>query len=346
VGSVSGPPSDTDRLPRVVVGSPPSAGPAAADPEAPGPRWSEARIAVRAVAIALVLGAFTNGPALIDAATGLAVGPVRQVALAVAGAVDRVGAAVGLDQPRRWFAEATGATAADPVTAETPDPAETEPPVAGDAAVGRLRPVSAEDPLRVLLVGDSLVGAVADGYGRVVAERDDVRWTKDVRVSTGLARPDVLDWSAHLRSLLLGEDPDVVVVMIGGNDGQSLTVPGGAPIHHGSEPWPAAYEERAGALMDVAASEGRTVLWIRLPAMRVPHVEQARQRINAAVARAAEDRPVRVIDGEALLTPEGYTPRLGGQPVRADDGVHLSIQGGERVAAAVAAAIEDLWGLP
>jgi uncharacterized protein len=338
--------------------------------------------AVRSVLVALALGAALNGPGLVTAATGLPLGTTREVALTLATGMERGAAALGLDRPRRWLAGsrigwlpgaapvvavgaggpagATGAAPGDPTPTAVPpaggggatSPSDladgTTPPsaVASEPTVARPRPVSAEDPLRVLLIGDSLIGTVADGFGRLMDGRDDVRWVSDVRVATGLARPDVLDWVAHLSEQLEANDPDVVVLMIGGNDDQSLMVPGGDPVHYGRDGWAQEYEARAARLLEVAGGEGRTVVWVALPAMRPGRLDEARRLTNAAVARAAAGRDVLLVDAGPLVSPDGYAARIDGVPVRADDGVHLTHAGGDRVAPAIAGVIRERWGVP
>jgi uncharacterized protein len=349
------------------------------------PRRVEPTTAVKAVLVALVLGAALNGPGLVTAATGLPLGTTREVAVTIASGVERGAAALGLDRPRRWLAGSgigwlpdgalvatagPGASAAAPAAAAgipTPTPtwptggsaasapsdllagtapAPVDPSEPSEPSVARPRPVSAEDPLRVLLIGDSLIGAVGDGFGRLMDARDDVSWGSDVRVATGLARPDVLDWPAHLAEQLGARDPDVVVLMIGGNDDQSLLVPGGDPVHYGRDGWEQEYEARAARVMDIAGGDGRTVVWVTLPAMRPGRLDAARQLTNAAVERAAVGRDVVVVDAGQLVSPGGYAARVDGVQVRADDGVHLTHAGGDRVAPAIAAAIRERWGAP
>lgn len=334
------------------------------------PLQTPPRVAVRAVLAALLLGALLNGPGLVSAATGLPVGPVRAVALAVAGGLERAGAALALDRPRVWLIglrEGTAPQDAGRAVGAGAPPAPTGDPHAAASGAGtpsasladrfdeqlaqrrtgsseRSRPISAEDPLRVLLAGDSLIGAIAEGYGRAVAGRDEVWWHQEVRISTGLARPDVLDWHAHLEGLLATHDPDVVVLMLGGNDDQSLVVPGGTPIHYGEPGWEPEYEQRVARLLDVAGADARQVIWLQLPAMRPDRLEASRQLTNAAAHRAAVDRDVQVLDTGAVLSPEGYTTRVDGTAVRAEDGVHLTHPGGDLVAAELEELVARRWG--
>lgn len=322
-----------------------------------------------------------NGPGLQGAATGLSVGATRDAAMSVANGVARAGAALGLDRPHRWLtaardggvgaalgiaapAPAPGATAGRPGGSGVPTAVEPGQDATVDAAStgtgpastpaqatardhDRInRPITADAPLEVLLAGDSLMGAIADGFGRRAVDDELVEWDKDVRISTGLARPDVLDWPLHLQQLVDARDPDVVVLLLGGNDDQSLVGGPDGVIHYGQPGWEEEYQARATRLQEIAADQGRTVVWLELPSVRPGRLEQARQRMNTAAQRAARDTGALLLDTDAILAPEGYTPRLRGVQVRADDGVHLTHPGGDLVAEVIDRVLAERYGLP
>lgn len=208
------------------------------------------------------------------------------------------------------------------------------------------RPATADDPLQVLLIGDSLIGNIADGFGRVNGDRDTVRWDKDVRISTGLARPDVLDWHDHLDAQIATHEPDMVVLMLGGNDDQSLVGSADGVIHYGQDGWEEEYQGRAAELLDIAGRSERLVVWLELPAMRPQKLEEARVRMNGAVRSAAEATDAILIDTAELVAPAGYSARLDGVQVRMDDGVHLTHEGGDRVAAVIDRVLREHFELP
>ncbi len=230
--------------------------------------------------------------------------------------------------------------------AREPDNAVQEPGNAAQEPDRTTRSITADAPLEVLLAGDSLMGTVADGYGRRSTDDELVDWDKDVRISTGLARPDVLNWPLHLQQLLDARDPDVVVLLLGGNDDQSLVGGADGVVHYGQPGWEEEYQERATQLQTIAASQGRTVVWLELPAVRPGKLERARQRMNAAARRAAAGTGALLIDTDAIIAPEGYTVRLRGSQVRADDGVHLTHAGGDLVAEVIDRVVSDRFGLP
>ena len=372
-------PAPARRAPGAPANEPTLQGPRPRRPRPP--RWSRPTTAVAATLVALLLAALMNGTGLQTAATGLPVGATRDAAMSVSAGVARAGAALGLDHPHRWLTTArdgevgallgiaasgtggevaggrpgdgqggtdpsdgaegqdTGAGAADGAADGTTTPATHD----RDRAT---RTITAEAPLEVLLAGDSLIGAVADGYGRRTVDSELVAWDKDVRISTGLARPDVLDWTLHLEQLLEARDPDVVVLLLGGNDDQSLVGGPDGVVHYGQPGWEEEYQARITDLQSIAARQGRTVVWLELPAVRPTRLEQARQRMNAAARRAAEATGVLVVDTDAILAPEGYTPRLRGVQVRAGDGVHLTHPGGDLVAEVLDRVVAERYGLP
>lgn len=330
------------------------------------PRRSSPRVAVVAVLVSLALGALLNGSGLVTAATGLDVGAPRTIAIRLATAIEATGTMLRLDGPGRWLTEVrdaglqalgeptTGSDRATSANGSGP-PAEQES-VAEDRSRTTesptrdhdrtRRPVSPDQPLEVLLAGDSLIGAIADGFGRVTDGNGAVHWTKDVRISTGLARPDVLDWHRHLETLLVDHDPDVVVLMLGGNDDQSLTGGPAGVIHLGQDAWEAEYERRLADLLAIAGADDRLVVWLGLPAMRPDRLERTRPLLRSAAERASVDTEVVLLDTEPLVSPGGYTSRLDGVRVRAEDGVHLTHPGGDRVAEALLGVLQDHYGLP
>lgn len=354
------------------------AGGASRDAPEPTPRRSTPRVTVAAVLTALALGALLNGPGLVSAATGLDVGVVRTVALPAATLIADTGALLGTDRVHAWLSDlrdgrtTSPGVAADPrdvPAATTPparagsdlgaalpdEPATTPPgradpaPIAATAATDHdraRRPVTAEAPLEVLLIGDSLIGTIADGFGRLTDGRDTIRSASDVRISTGLARPDVLDWHRHLDDQLAVHDPDVVVLMLGGNDDQSLTAGPDGVIHLGQDGWAAEYERRVADLLAIGGQGDRLVVWLGLPAVRPDKLERTRPTIQAAVERAIAGTDAVLLDTAPIVSPNGYTTRLDGEQVRAGDGVHLSQPGGELVATRLDQLLTELIDLP
>ncbi len=85
---------------------------------------------------------------------------------------------------------------------------------------------SADHPLTVLDIGDSIGQDLGYGLGDVVGTHADVRLIDDSQGDTGLARPDYYNWPANLAAELKALHPQVVVALFGGNDWQPFIADG------------------------------------------------------------------------------------------------------------------------
>jgi lysophospholipase L1-like esterase len=212
-----------------------------------------------------------------------------------------------------------------------------------------LRQPTAEDPLEVVIIGDSTVEPLGNSMLRLLAETGVTEASLDYRVSTGLARPDFFDWPAHLAELQAADPgrggPEVAVVMLGANDAQPF-IENDVVLSFGTDEWITAYRHRVGVLLDQLTADGRWVIWVSQPLMRNPDFDAKMASINAVVASEAEGRPrVRFIDSSPALSDGGrYASYLlddagDQQLVRQNDGIHLTPAGGDRLAPIV---VEEL----
>jgi uncharacterized protein len=201
---------------------------------------------------------------------------------------------------------------------------------------------TAANPLRVLILGDSLGIDMGGPLQNDLANTGVVSATLDARESTGLTRPDYFNWPAELQTDLGTARPQVVVVMIGANDPQDF--PGPPDIPYSSPQWNVMYAARVAAFMHLAQSQGATVLWVGMPPMQRPQLSSEMADIDALDQRQAalSTPPVHFISSWTLLgTAQGaYTPFItngAGQVVnvRTPDGIHLTPAGGEVLAQAV-----------
>jgi hypothetical protein len=352
----------TDQQLRPVVSDPPPADTARAAGD--HRRRSSAGRTIAVTLGALLIASVLNADALHRAADQQPFGWRRDVALAFTRPMRAAADVVGLDAPRDAL-DAIAGNEPDPTAEEfggalvlprravdrAPVPTTTTVVPTTTTTLAARRVPTAANPVRVLFAGDSLIGNIADGYARLTGSDDRIALTKDVRVATGLARPDVLDWPTHLDALLREQNPEVVYLMFGGNDDQSLR---GAdpPPRVFSREWEAEYRRRVGVMMDIATRADRTVVWIGMPAVGRDRLNRARVVMND-VARAEAGRRARVvfIDLDTVLAPGGgYTPRVtapdgGSIDARARDGVHVTHSGADLVAPMLLQAIAPEWHL-
>jgi hypothetical protein len=92
------------------------------------------------------------------------------------------------------------------------------------------------------------------------------------------------------------------------------------------------------------------LIWVEMPPMARPRLQQTDQIINGIVRAQAKIHPgVLLVDPGPVLAPHGtfttYLPGSSGQPVpvRDPDGVHLTPAGASRVLPLLLAAIRTEW---
>ncbi len=202
----------------------------------------------------------------------------------------------------------------------------------------------ADDPPRGILVcGDSLMKTVSRSLTREFAPVPGVKLTVLISIGTGLARPDVFDWAAELKTALTST-PETVVAMLGANDGQNLRTARGAVVLAGTPEWSAEYASRVASLLRQMKEAGaRHILWVGMPDMRETKLQADSRRINEiAKAECARVEGVEFFDTAPLFSPKpgsysAYIVRDGGKPmlVRTGDGGHLNNDGADILARAI-----------
>jgi len=292
---------------------------------------SRQRYLARRVGVAAVLGLGVFG--LLKAAgalTGDDGEPVVEGTGTTVASGDGTAAAVASSAP---VTAAATAAATEPPT--TPEPVETGPP-------------SADNPARLLVVGDSDAGTFGPYLDVLMDDTGVIDSEVDYKVSSGLSRPDFFDWPDHVRTKLEEVDPDIVVVTFGGNDAQGMATVDGEFPDEWADPvgqrrtWFPEYRRRVGEFTDLLlADPDRTVIWVGIPNDNNPQVTRRLAVQDEAVRAALGQRP-RVIfvdtwkrfsgrDGnwaEYVIDPRDHR----GKDVRADDGFHLNENGAEILA--------------
>lgn len=334
--------------------------------EIEGRRTASAGRAIGVVLMALLVAALLNANSLVESIEGQSYGTSRSVELSLAKPVRTVSHWTGLDLPRQGIDDVVKTLTKKPLphvvlppVPAVPLPARRAPTTAPAPSVGPTTTVppprvpTAAQPLKVWLAGDSLMGNISESFIEKTSGNRLISATDDFQIGTGLARPDVYNWPAAVAKEMATVNPDVVVFIFGANDDQDMASNGQRLVLQ-SPGWQQEYARRVNQILDLTATGTRQVIWLGIPAVRRPRLNQTKDLINQVVKLAAAARPdVTYLDLGPLVDGPGnsfttYLTNGSGQSVavRDSDGIHLTLAGAGLVTPVLLGDIDRFWQLP
>jgi hypothetical protein len=192
---------------------------------------------------------------------------------------------------------------------------------------------------QILVVGDFMAGGIGSELETAFANAPGVAITERSDGSSGLVREDHFDWPAELPVMLDEVKPAVVVVMLGANDRQQMTIGGSIKEKFRSDAWFKEYERRVTELAGIVASRKLPLLWVGLPSFQSPTATADAVTLNAIFRNQVEK-----VGGEFVDIWEGFVDEDGkfivtgsdvnGQQVRlrGSDGITFTKAGKQKLA--------------
>ncbi len=208
--------------------------------------------------------------------------------------------------------------------------------------VESIRTPTAKDPLRVYIGGDSLVGSIGNPLATQLGNLGVIKATYDSRPSSGLVNSDFFNWNTHAKSILTQYKPEVVVFMIGTNDA--------AIVSSNPKGYKEAYSEKLNDFLDIVSPSTRKVFFVLAPSMKETALNKNVDKINDVISDVAKEWKVHVLDSSSTLSPSGTFSIKVSQGnknvvVRADDGVHITGEGGKLLATSIFKSLDKLYSL-
>jgi hypothetical protein len=322
-----------------------------------GPTMPAGKVIVVLV-VALLVAGLLNSAWMVRTAEGMPEGWSRSAVLGLATGVDAVASRLSLDRPRAGLdvllgrEQLTGGdelvSGDDAILAGTARVPLGER--AGQGAPPALRRATSDEPLRVLVLGDSLATYVGQQLDEHLAPTGRVEVTTQWRNGTGLATPSFFNWQAYAVDEVQDERPEAVVVVLGGNDDQEMRR-GGTIYRRGTDAWQTEYARRVAVVMKAMVDAGvQRVYWSGPPTTRNSVDNGLNSRLNQAVARAARVIPgARFVDlfhGTAVDGEYAEYVTIDGERVdaRQSDALHWTWRGAVQPMRLVLAALEADWG--
>lgn len=228
------------------------------------------------------------------------------------------------------------------------------PPAAGVAvrppdALPPIDPLTATpiagQPIRVGVFGDSFGDGIWSALYRLLPARDGYQVVKYSQPSTGFTRYRRLNLEENDEARIAAAPIDIAVIAFGANDAQGVCGEGkcGALM---SAWWQHVIGDRVASYVAMLRRHGATVYWIGLPAMRDAAFDGDAVAMNAFYTGRMAALGVPFIDIRGLTIDgqgryEDYYDDGGGgrKLLRANDGIHMSMNGYLHIAKGLAGRI-------
>lgn len=203
---------------------------------------------------------------------------------------------------------------------------------------------SPANPLKILVIGDSLGEDLQDGLIDIAGTSSAVTIIPAAVGSTGLANVAYYNWPQVLKQDLVRDHPQVVMVLIGGNDAVGF-VQNNQAVEFGTAQWRQDYGARVASIIQESRLAHARVVWVGLPVMAQDSVlpDSFMQELNAVYARQVAKNPgmaTFISTWSLFRKPNGqfaeYLTDSQGQSVmvRDPDGVHIAPPAGQELIAA------------
>ncbi|MEH6718582.1 MAG: SGNH family hydrolase [Aurantimonas endophytica] len=207
-----------------------------------------------------------------------------------------------------------------------------------------------ENAKTVLVAGDFLAASLADGLSNLYADNEMIVIEARTDGSSGLVREDHYDWTEKLGPILDEAKPAVLVMMLGSNDRQPMTV-GSRSLASRSEEWVRNYEERIGEITEATKSRGVPLVWVGMPPFKFDRMSEDMVFLNDLYRKGASS-----VSGEYVDIWDGFVdadggfvysgPGVNGQTtqLRNSDGITMTNAGEDKLAFFAERAINRLLG--
>lgn len=236
--------------------------------------------------------------------------------------------------------ESTGSVTKASLTTRVPTPAA---PLAPSAPEKQAAPETQKGKTRynVVVFGDSLGDGVWAGLYHALRKDKRFNVIRKSRVATGFVRKDYYDWSEGAREVAAETRIDIAVVIMGTNDRQTI-VEDGARYALFEPKWRDVYQSRVDDFIATLKASGARIYWVGLPVMRSAVFERDMESFSGIFEkRAAENGVVFVPTHDLVADKDGNYSAYGldasgrKRLLRAEDGIHFTMEGYELLARSV-----------
>lgn len=226
-----------------------------------------------------------------------------------------------------------------------------EPPVVSEnrpIQPGIVNAIAAGRPVRVGVFGDSFGDGIWTALYNQLSRKGGYQVVKYSQQATGFTRYKTLNLEDHDRARLSGAPVDIAVISFGANDMMGVAANG--HVYALLTPnWQAEIARRVTSYVAMLRQQGAIVYWVGLPKMREASYDADVVRMNAFYRQLMGQLGVAYIETApySVDATGHYAPYLPdpatGKPqlMRANDGIHMSVNGYIRITRGLAGRIRN-----
>ncbi|MGV8997225.1 MAG: DUF459 domain-containing protein [Parvibaculaceae bacterium] len=208
-----------------------------------------------------------------------------------------------------------------------------------------VKPAKAKTRYNVVVLGDSLGDGIWAGLYHQLAKDKRFNVIRKSKVATGFVRRDYYDWNEAVRDVAANTVIDIAVVIMGTNDRQTIVEDGSryAPF---TKEWRKVYGGRVDDFTATLKAAGARIYWVGLPVMRGAEFEKDMVSFSDIFKSHAKANSVYFMPTHDLLADKNgdynaYGTDAAGRKklLRAEDGIHFTMNGYDQLVRPVARAI-------
>lgn len=188
----------------------------------------------------------------------------------------------------------------------------------------------------ILFIGDSIMQSIAMNAKKILAKRG-IKIIDMSKHSTGLVNKKYYDWQSVSEQFLNNnQNVRLIVALFGANDSWGRTI-GGKYREFESDEWGEFYAKRVSEIYKVAQKRDIPILWLGAPCMKKSDFNLKMERLNEIFKASSKNYKQNFINiNEIICLNDNYVTHINNDKnesvkVRANDGIHLSVEGGKKV---------------
>ncbi|MEM7288799.1 MAG: SGNH family hydrolase [Pseudomonadota bacterium] len=198
--------------------------------------------------------------------------------------------------------------------------------------------VKSENAAKILVIGDFMGSAVANGLKRLYSDNPNIVIINKAHSASGVVRNDVLDWAEVTDDLINDVKPVAVVNLTGMNDRQQMRFETGR-VEKFSEDWLLEYNTRVEKIVAAGTATSTPMVWVGIPPVRSGSMNADYLKLNELFRSKVEVADFTYVDvWDGFTNAEGKFvsagPDINGQIVRlrGSKGVTMTRAGRQKLA--------------